>query len=149
MTCTSCTDLLLSVSQYESGLPVNQLSAPPHVATLKAGFKLVGNNINKSIKPRYMHSDKHRNQSLHYFHSFAVKNRIYFSHLLDVYPQTAPTNTMLPSEDDDRILRKYFSILISRILVTHMPFFRFSFDKQLHGISSMTIMSRCVGSPLW
>ena len=52
-TCISCTDWLLSIGQYESGLPVNQLSAPPHVATQKVGFKLVGDNIDKSIKARY------------------------------------------------------------------------------------------------
>ena len=107
MTCTSCNDLLLSIGQYELGLPVNQ------VATQKVGFKLVGDNIDKSIKARYVfRSDKHRNQSLHYFHPFAMKNRKDFSHLLDIHPQScanSPHNivlSLLPSADDDRILRK-------------------------------------------
>lgn len=34
-------------------------------------FKLCGDNIDKTVKRRYMHSDK-GNLSLHYFHSYAV-----------------------------------------------------------------------------
>ena len=82
----------------------------------KVGFKLVGDNIDNSIKARYMRSDKHRNQSLHYFHSFAMKNMIDFSHLLDVHPQSCANSphkivlSLLPSADDDRIIRNNFSI---------------------------------------
>ncbi len=38
-------------------------------------FKIVGDNIDKTIRPREMRSD-HQTRSLHYFHSYAVRDRI-------------------------------------------------------------------------
>ena len=38
------------------------------------GFKIVGDNIEKNVNPRYMCVDK-RTQSLHYFNAYAVKDR--------------------------------------------------------------------------
>ena len=40
-------------------------------------YKLVGDNIDKVVKPRHMRID-HQAKSLHYFHSYAVKDRIDF-----------------------------------------------------------------------
>lgn len=37
-------------------------------------FKLVGDNVDKYVKPRHETADKHAS-SLHYFHVFAVKDR--------------------------------------------------------------------------
>ena len=51
-------------------------------------YKLVGDNIDKSVKVRYMHMEGRRNQSLHYFNSFALRDRISFNHLPDVFPHT-------------------------------------------------------------
>ena len=42
-------------------------------------FKLCGDNIDKTVKARYMNSDEGFNRSLHYFHSYAVLDRIYLS----------------------------------------------------------------------
>ena len=98
------------------------------------GYKLVGDNIDKGIKARYMRSEGDRNRSLHYFHSFAVQNRVDFSHLSDVFPDTcfdSPERTalaLLPSADNDKAMRHLFATYISRILVTHMPFFKVAFD---------------------
>lgn len=80
-----------------------------------------------------MRADKHRNQSLH-FHSFAVMNRVDFSALSDVCPPTCfnspqkQAQQLLPSKEDDRILRDNFIILVSRILVDNIPFFQQTFD---------------------
>ena len=44
-------------------------------------YKLVGDNIDLSIKPRYMRCDRFKHQSLHYFHIYAVQNRMNVSDL--------------------------------------------------------------------
>ena len=46
------------------------------------GFKIVGDNIDKMIKLRYMRCDR-QNQSLHYFHMYAVWDRIDLSDSCD------------------------------------------------------------------
>lgn len=38
-------------------------------------------------------------------------------------------DTIIPSEEDDRILRDNIVTLISRVLVSHLNFFKFTFDK--------------------
>ena len=43
-------------------------------------YKLVKDNIDKTIKPRRIDS---QTQSLHYFHTYAVRNRIHVSHFSD------------------------------------------------------------------
>ena len=50
----------------------NADSAPPAEWT---GFKIVGDNIDKTVRPRHMRSDRQA-ESLHYFHSYAVKDRV-------------------------------------------------------------------------
>ena len=35
--------------------------------------------------------------------------------------------TILPSPNDNEIMATYFSKLVSRVLVTHMPFFKLTF----------------------
>ena len=44
------------------------------------GFRLVGDNVDKNVKPRDMRLNS-QTTSLHYFHTYAVKDRICFSHL--------------------------------------------------------------------
>lgn len=100
----------------------------------KLGFKLVGDNLDKSVKSRYLRLEGPRNKSLHCFNSFAVQNRIDFSHLPDALPSSGSNrplqlaSALLPSSEDDKALRRNFVVLISRILATHIPFFKFSFD---------------------
>ncbi len=72
-----------------------------------------------------MRSDK-KNSSLHYFHSYAVLNRIDTSSLCDDIPnvrqldKNVVARTILPSKSDDRALRENFAILVSRVLVEHL-----------------------------
>ena len=98
------------------------------------GYRLVGDNIDKTVRARYIRADRSCNRSLHYFHSFALKNRIDFSHLPDVYPHTCLPSphqlslSLLPSKDDDKALVNSFIVHVSRILATHMPFFKVAFE---------------------
>ncbi|KAL5484341.1 hypothetical protein EMCRGX_G020815 [Ephydatia muelleri] len=45
-----------------------------------SGFRLVGDNLDKTIKPRNMRLSR-QSTFLHYFNVYAVKDRINFSHL--------------------------------------------------------------------
>lgn len=96
------------------------------------GYTLCGDNIDKNVRRRYQRYDK-STISLHYFHMYAVKNRIDVSHLSDVSPlcnldKKAKALLVMPSPDDDLQLKKNIAILISRVLVNHMEFFKFSFS---------------------
>ena len=98
------------------------------------GFKLVGDNIDLTVSTRYMRVENYRDQSLHYFHCYAVLDRINMDSLsLHLTPTCHPCPThmalsLLPSQEHDTILRKNIAILISRVLVTHMHFFQFAFS---------------------
>ena len=63
-------------------------------------FRLVGDNIDKSIKPRDMRLD-HQSKQLHYFHVYAVKDKIDFRHLETsarlINPEVLDMNPFLPS----------------------------------------------------
>ncbi len=46
--------------------------------SVTAGFKVVFDNIDMNVKPRYMRGD-FQTRSLHYVNAYAVKDRINFS----------------------------------------------------------------------
>ncbi len=37
-------------------------------------YKLIGDNIDKGVKARFMRVEDHSNKSLHYFHACAIEN---------------------------------------------------------------------------
>ena len=94
------------------------------------GFKLVGDNLDKTVKPRYMRMNR-QNRSLNYFHAFAVKDKIDLPSFSSYVPYTnigVNTIDLLPSEEVHSQLMKNLSVLVSRILVDNMPVFKFYFD---------------------
>ena len=125
---------------YVAGVPDASEQIDPDTPTAAStqlqllSYKLVGDNIDKSVKARYMRLGTHHvNQSLHYFHYFAVLNRIDFSSFPDVHPQTCLNSpkqiahSLLPSAGDDAKLRQLFVTHVSRILCTNIPFFKNTF----------------------
>ncbi len=86
-----------------------------------ATYKLVGDNIDKNIKPsaRDMRSD-HQTQSLHYFHAYGVRDRIDLSQFEDSpsLPSLKEINIheIWPSTLDTTCIRSNFCVLIARIL---------------------------------
>lgn len=78
-------------------------------------FKLVGDNIDKILRPSFQCLHK---QTVHctYSHTYAVADRIDFSTLSDVVPEsiTIDTSTFLPDYSDLEALHQEFQILISR-----------------------------------
>lgn len=86
-------------------------------------FKLVGDNVDKNVKPRNMHSDR-QTQSLHFFNVYAVADRIDLSHksnnvaLVDY--DEVDLSKLLPTADDEKAIHMNFCTLISRLLVKYM-----------------------------
>ena len=64
--------------QRSSTLCANKPSSTGHGQTL---YCLCGDNIDKTVKKQYMRTDTYRTGSIHYFHSYAVADRIDFSDL--------------------------------------------------------------------
>ena len=90
-------------------------------------FKIVGDNVDKSVRPREETSESHL-QSLHYFHSYAVLDRCDMSSFSDnpslCNTDEADVSVILPSDDDCTSLRGNVTILMSRVLRKHFTFFQ-------------------------
>lgn len=91
-------------------------------------YKLVGDNIDKDVKPRQMRFDN-QTRSLHYFHTYALKDRVDLSSLSDK-PHPLPVDIkaidlteLLPDKADDKCLQKNFAVLMARVICKYVPFF--------------------------
>ena len=96
------------------GVENNQLeqtsSAPPN----RHGFKLVGDNIDKNVRPSFSRSDK-KTQSLHCFHYYATLDRVNLSSFSDVTPGTqVDADKLLINHGDIAQLQSDAITLISR-----------------------------------
>ena len=115
----------LSFSQSQHSLSQEQVQC---TSSEYPTFKIVGDNIDKTVKPRFMRSDCQSKQ-LHYFHHYAVRDRVDMSTLSDeppsppASPESLP-ESLLPSEADNQVLAENFAIHISRILTPHLAFFK-------------------------
>lgn len=91
------------------------------------GVKLVLDNIDSTVKPRYQRLDS-QNKSLHYVQVYAVKDRTDFSRLSDSPPPPGKSvYDILPTTSDYQILKEKFAILVARVLVKHIPYFKEDF----------------------
>ncbi len=66
-----------------------------------SGFKIVGDNIDKNVRRSFQRVDR-QTQSLHYFHSYAVRDRVSLSAYSDFPPDKPDINptTLLPTPSD-------------------------------------------------
>ena len=120
------------------------------------GFKIVGDNIDKTVHHRYQRVDSETG-SLHYFNAYAVRDRLDLSHLSDLpkkLPDSIPLEALLPSEVDLCELNDNFGILLLRMLVRYLPVFKpfqdFVLDHIPHAHSSeMSQRSQTVGSNIY
>lgn len=103
------------------------LSAPKILS-----FKLVGDNIDKDVKPRYM-SVNNQTRYLHYFNTFAVQDRALTFNLSEqcVNNPSLGINDFLSSADDYAKLKSHFAVLVSRIMCDNMDYFNKLFEKCL------------------
>ena len=86
-------------------------------------YHIVGDNIDKNIKPRNMTSD-HQTRSLHYFHAYAVRDRIDLSSFSSdqPVPDMGQMNfdSLLPSSDDVGALYDNLAVMVGRIIRTYV-----------------------------
>lgn len=89
-------------------------------------YILVGDNLDKNITPRDMRVDN-QVKSIHYFHSYAVQDRIQLSDLYDDLPEcnigSLPVTTFVPSVEDCATLRANYIVLAARVIVDKLPYF--------------------------
>ncbi len=103
----------------------DNLTSPPFET-----YKLVFDNIDKTVKPRYMRMDA-QNKSLHYVQLYAVKDRVNLSQLSQTPPSVCEValDMILPSDEDNASLMENMTILIARVMVDRIPFFKEDFKK--------------------
>eukprot|EP00731_Ephydatia_muelleri_P006970 Em0003g1218a len=109
-------------SMSENHSPVQFLdgSTPPWF-----GFRLVGDNIDKSIKPRDMRLS-HQSNLLHYFNVYAVRDRIDFhdlegtAQLID--PDAVDFSKFFPTAEDGSVLLANFQVPIGVFLKNENKF---------------------------
>ena len=124
-----------SISQPCESSPIkpNGCTTPDNVKLLQysgnsdwKGFIVVGDNIDKNVHARHQTIDS-RNQSLHYFNSYAVRDRCNFSNFAEHHcpPDLATydVSEFLPSKADFDTLIRHFSIFVARLLTTYVPGF--------------------------
>ena len=113
-------------SVLEPSVPI--LKSPTIALMMRhRGFCICGDNIDKMIHRRHMRSDR-SNLSLHYFNSYAVENRVNFTELSDkrvdhITDTLSMAESLLPTKFDDAALKENVSVLVSRVLCTHLTFF--------------------------
>ena len=98
------------------------------VAQPEPDYIIVGDNIDKNVTPRDMRVGN-QVKSLHYFHSYAVKDRVDpgslsgDGHVSDV--NTLATSSVLPTVDDCVRIRNDYIILAARVIVENISHFSF------------------------
>ena len=115
----------------EEEMTVTIESSPHTISDIEwTGFKIVGDNIDKTVRPRFMRSDS-QVKSLHYFQSYAVRDRINLTNVSDSPP--LPSNdpdllSLLPSSNDITTIQHLFEIHVARIVIEHIPFMKSAFS---------------------
>lgn len=91
-------------------------------------YRIVGDNVDVRLHPRHQTLTR-RDQDHHWFHMYAIKDRVVGLHLADDRPITEiaklPLSAFLLNMKDCRCLHREFTILMARVLVKYLPCFLF------------------------
>lgn len=113
-------------SETSSSIDLDSFLGPEIHKPPSFTFKIVGDNIDKHIKPRDMRSN-YQARSLHYFHSYAVQDRLnmddFDESISSPDPGAVSLEVLLPTPQDEASIRNNMCILVARILKKYMPFF--------------------------
>ena len=122
-------DILGSNSQTMSGdendISLHLMSPPTDETSPQSnwnGFKIVGDNVDKTIRPRDMCSDR-QTKSVHYFQLYAVRDRVNLQERSDA-PRPCchnpPLDEVLQHLTTTKPIISNMSVLVARLLTTHM-----------------------------
>ena len=108
--------------------PVDSSDVCTSPASINTGYKLVFDNIDKTVKPRHMRIDS-QTKSLHYVQAYAVKDRIDYSCEASERNRDSEVNLydILPSAHDYQKLKNNFAVHVSRVITSHLDFFKEDF----------------------
>ena len=116
----SVTHCAEEVSTTEQLLPDKTPAVSQHLEELPTaemlwGFKIVGDNVDKNVKASFQRHEI-KSQSLHYFHCYAVRDRVSTDSFSDLTPVTCVPDPaqLLPSLEDLECVRQEMSVLLSR-----------------------------------
>ena len=91
------------------------------------GFKIIGDNVDLYIHVRDMRQ-KHQNRSIHWFHLYAVLNRVPSSHLDNAKPQKelrdVPNSDFFLRNSEYTLILTAITEIVSRILVNNLTIFQ-------------------------
>lgn len=94
-------------------------------------YILVGDNVDKTIRPHHMTID-HQKQSLHYFQIYAAKDRIDLRNFHNDRPirndPSLPLSTFLPNVEDCSVLQANYAILMGREVIKRLSYFKIFAD---------------------
>ena len=114
---------------------VPDVSSAPTLQIRTPSFKLVGDNVDKTVRPREETLETH-SKSLHYFHSFAVRDRCDITGLADdpSLPDMDNINVdlVLPTAADHISLKKNMTVLMTRMIHRRMKFFNENVKVERH-----------------
>lgn len=98
------------------------------VQSVTVGFKAVFDNYDETVKPRHMRMES-QSQSLHCVHAYGVVDRVNYSSLPSQRSGATNLYSLLPSPSDYTSLKDNFTVLISRVIVDNLTFFRDDFKR--------------------
>ena len=117
-------DLLQTNSMYSSVSGSESQSGGGSCMSVNAGYTIV---YDKNIVPRFTRNE-HQTCSLHYVHSYAVKDKINFSKLSSNTPTNVNIFDVIPNEEDYKSLLSDLVLLITRMIVKYIPFCHEDFE---------------------
>ena len=117
----------IETTESESIVSSSEAESLTLLTPTQCTYIVVGDNLDKTISPRYMRSD-HQRQSIHYFHMYAALDRINAVDLPTDHPlgdiSITPLSAFLPSPADCKELRANYAVLLGRIVVKKLSYFK-------------------------
>ena len=117
---------MLNVNETTLSIEPNATDTCPEVKSTNAGYKLVFDNLDRSIKPRYMRQDLQK-ILLHYVQAYAVRDQINYSSISQEQRSETDLYDILPHSEDYCILKERFLVHVSRVIMTYLDFFKVNF----------------------
>ena len=124
--CLGAQDAPSSESDSFVSSSISESSLSPSTS-VPCTYVIVGDNLDKTISSRYMRSD-HQRQSIHYCHMYAALDHVSALDLSADHPvgdiSTTPLTEFLPSPADCKVLCENYAVLLRRVVVKKLTFFR-------------------------